>query len=462
LQKNGVNFCKSPQKAGKMNRRNANTHARFLEVSPVTVPIRCVGRLLSWGILFLAGVTAGCSKGSPAPPAVEKPKAESELACTTLTPDACQSLGIVTVAVKNRPVQEHLPLTGWVMARQGNEVTLTAPVAGYVRDPSAAQLIATVGQKVRQGDPLLLIDPVLSPIEQVQLAALKRGVENELAKARESLLAAEAELNRVLDLARQGLRGQQDVEQARVRHRHAKEDIAAAEDKRKLFLAGAEEGARLPPVPVKAPRDGTILAVPVSPGQYVPAAAPLVTVADLSLLWVRVPVPEQYLPQLDQQACVRIAVKSATPPSSQGSLKNPEKPPPIEAKPVALVPLVDAVRHTADMIYELPAATGRPVLAKDQMVTAFVPLGRQSEETVVPYSAIVFDAYAGAWIYLEKEPKDGKQVYERRRVEVGASVDGGVVVRPCCKPGERVVVTGAAALFSREFFFAPVPTGTKQ
>src|SRR5262249_4146442 len=43
---------------------------------------------------------------------------------------------------------------------------------------------------------------------------------------------------------------------------------------------------------------GTVLIVHVSPGQYVPLAAPLVTVADLSQLWVRVPVPEQELPHV--------------------------------------------------------------------------------------------------------------------------------------------------------------------
>jgi RND family efflux transporter MFP subunit len=417
-------------------------------------------KFLSISLFLLA---AGCAPNSATPPPVaEKPKVEAELARTTLPLVSVKSLGIVTQEITNRKVQEQVPLTGWVMVRQGNEVTMTAPVAGYVREAPGQQPAA--GQTVRAGQDLFFIDPVLSPLEQIQLAALKRGIENELAKARESLVAAEAELNRVVDLHRQGLRGTQDVEQARVRHRHAREDIAAAEDKQKLFLApGGDRPAKLAPVAIAAPRAGTVLSVPVSPGQYVPAAAPLITVADLGQLWVRVPVPEHFLPDLDVKRHVRIAVKSSNSNSSARPGKSPAAPATIfPAAPLALVPQVDPVRHTADMIYELPPGQ-RLILAKDQMLTVYLPLGREREETVVPYSAIVCDAYAGCWIYIDQTGKDAKEhVYERRRVELGPSVDGNVVVRPRCRPGERVVVAGAAALFSREFHVPPVRLGTKQ
>src|SRR5262249_35568773 len=148
-------------------------------------------------------------------------------------------------------------------------------------------------------------------------------------------------------------------------------------DKRKLFSVAdtSGESAPLPPVVIRSPRNGTLLTVHASPGQYVPAAAPLVTVADMSQLWVRVPVPEQFLPQVDQQRAVRVALKSGVPASSQAAPNETKAGVSFEAKPVALVPQVDPTGHTADMLYELPA--GRPPLAKDQMVTVYVPLGRQ-------------------------------------------------------------------------------------
>ena len=121
------------------------------------------------------------------------------------------------------------------------------------------------------------------------------------------------------------------------------------------------------------------------------------------------------------------------------------------------------------MIYELTPAKGTTLdagqFAKDLMVTVRVPLGRKQRESVVPYSAVVFDPYGGAWIYLDRgQAKSGKQQYERRKVEVGgrvrADVDGVetncVILRPTLAAGERVVTSGAGILFSREFYQPPV------
>ena len=127
----------------------------------------------------------------------------------------------------------------------------------------------------------------------------------------------------------------------------------------------------------------------------------------------------------------------------------------LAAKPLGIVRAVDPDRHTADILYELPAVLGMN-LFKDEMVTVLVPLDRAREETVVPYSAVVFDAYAGAWIYLDRTPDGAKHdTYERRRVELAASLGKDVVIRPGCKKGDRVVIDGAAELFSREFHKPP-------
>jgi len=161
------------------------------------------------------------------------------------------------------------------------------------------------------------------------------------------------------------------------------------------------------------------------------------------------------------------------------------------ATPLGLVPQVDPVRHTADLLYELSpyslAARGqqtvhavgsvaapllgmapaglpqRTAFAKDQMVTVYVPLGVKRVETVVPYSAFVFDAFGGAWIYLERtEAKAKEHRFERRRVEMGPVIGGEFVIRPGLTSSDRVVVTGAGFLFSREFHSPPVAAGHKQ
>src|SRR5262245_37415074 len=392
-------------------------------------------------IVIPLAAALGCPGPAAAPPAAgEKPKVEADLSRTTLSAEPCQSLGIRSEPVRAAAqLHDHLPLTGWVMPRPGHEVTITAPWPGYVRAPK--ETIPAPGMSVRAGQELWSLEPVLSAVEQIQMASLKRIVESDLAKAKERVGVAEKELQRLEDLHRQKLRSDQDVEQARARLNHAKEDLAAAEDKRKLFPNGDGPSDHLGAVAIPAPRGGRVLTVPVTPGQSVAAAAPLVTLAALDHVRLPVPVPEESLPRItDDPATVVL----------RGAVSGR-----FEARRPNLVPQVDLARHTADMIYELDAPSAH--LAKDQMVSVLVPLDEKRDECLVPYSAVVFDAFGGSWVYVDLTPAGAAQhLYERRRVELGPAIGDDVVVRPVLPSSARIVVEGAAVLFSREFHKPPV------
>src|SRR5262249_20852328 len=370
--------------------------------------------------LFLGGSGCNGPVGITPPPPAEKPKIESDLATTTLPAEAVRSLGIKSETVARKEVQDRLQLTGWVMARQRNEVTVTAPVAGYVRAASQADAKANFtpinGLPVQQGQELFSLVPVLSPVERIKMAAEKRTYENELQKAKESVAVAATELKRVDDLYRNGgLRTEQDVEQAKLKLRHAQQDETAAQDKLKLFAAGSGTDATVKTMSIRAPRSGTVLTVHVSPGQYVAAAAPLVTIVDLSSPWVRVPVPEHDLLRVDTRQRIVIALRHNGTNNGNSWL---------EGRPVAVVPQVDSARRTADLVYELTPLPRKltasdavsavmPALVKDQMVTVYVPLGTKRKECVVPYAAVVFDAYGGAWVYVDKSGESSdKHLYE--------------------------------------------------
>jgi RND family efflux transporter MFP subunit len=394
-------------------------------------------------IITLALVVAGCGeRPRAAAPAVEKPKAEGELAYTTLSKDAYKSLAIDTREIATRPVQEYLPLTGWITAKQGNEVAITAPTAGYVRTAPELKRSVVAGERIDARAVLFVLEPVLNPVEQIQLATLKRSVDSELTKARSTLKLAQSEYDRVRELHDKGLRGQQELDLAKKNFDHAREDVQAALDKQGLFERTS--------INIAAPQAGAVLAVHVSPGQYVAAAAPLITLIDLEPPWVRVPVPEFDFPGVERRQAALVTLKQN---GSDGTR------PTWQAKPVALAPVIDTQRHTADLIYELAADAdkpGGPAFVKDQMVTVQVPLGSMRPETVAPYSALVFDAHGGAWIYLERTPAGSSaHRFVRQRVEVGPVVSDGVVLRPAFKAPQRVVTAGAGVLFSREFHKPP-------
>jgi multidrug efflux pump subunit AcrA (membrane-fusion protein) len=400
---------------------------------------------------------AGCGMGNaPAPSAAaakptektpEKPRNEAELARTTLSAREAQSLQIETQPLQVELVQQQLNLPGWVMTQPGCEATLTAPVAGYIR--IGPKGVPIPGRTLQADEVVFLVAPVLSPLEEIQLTTLRRGVENDLARAQENQTVADTEYTRSRGLRKEGLRSDQELEQARSRLEQASADLKAAKAKLELF---DPKSGHLPPVPVKVPRAGTVLTVPVTPGQYVSAAAPLLTLADLSTPWLRVPIPEAELPRLALAGNASIRFRSGQPLTLSGG---------------TLVPQVDPGRRTADLLYPLPPeARQRGLIARDQMVMVGVPIEQQQKEAVVADSALIFDAYGGVWIYVEVSPANAEQrVYERRRVEPGPALgkrvairgrgEAGEAIAGVGKAGERVVSQNAGLLFSREFYKPP-------
>ena len=396
---------------------------------------------------------------APPPSAGAKPTTEADLVRIKLYLPEVKSLDVRSAPTTTAEVQERLKIHGFVMARPGSEVVLTAPVAGYVRAPTDPENLPVPGRTAREKTELFRLEPVLSPVEKtqyastlVQLYTLRRGIEGELAKARDSVAVSKLETKRMAELVKEKLRGEQDMEQAAARLKFAETDLAAAEGKLKIFAdnVGQIEKEQSQPLSITAPLTGRVLALNVSPGQFVQASAPLATIADLDAPWLRVAVSEQDLQRIDYRRPATIQI--GNPPLT------------LIAQPVGLVPRVDPLRHTADVLYDLGKATPLkgerpPVYARDQMLTALLPLDRKRTESVVPASAIVHDYHGSSWLYLEVGGGDKERVYERRRVEVGARVEQGVVVRPGLSASDKVVFSGAAALFSREFYRPP--TGAK-
>jgi multidrug efflux pump subunit AcrA (membrane-fusion protein) len=393
-------------------------------------------------------------------PAAEKPKAEAELARVTLTEEQHASLKLRSEPARTAPVQQALSVHGFIMAPPGQEALVAAPVSGHVRASGGRATFPVPGASVTAEQELFVLEPVLSPLDRaqlqmtiVQLQTLRRGVEGELAKAREAVTAAAAEYRRLTGLVKEKLRGAQDLEQATARLRAAEADRDAARDKLKTFeeRTGDLEKGLTRPIPLKAPRGGILLSVPVRPGQYVAAATPLATIADLGPPWVRVAIAEQDLQRIDLErpAAVVLAGSGLRLLAERGSL----------------VPQVDPAKHTADVLYnlgpalaKLPKGQRRPLFARDLMVTVEVPTGEKRTETVVPPAAVVYDAFGGTWIYVELGTGTGRRVFERRKVELGPALSEGQVVRPSLEKKDRVVVAGAAVLYSAEFH-SPPPKG---
>jgi multidrug efflux pump subunit AcrA (membrane-fusion protein) len=410
------------------------------------------------GLLFLAFVVSGCGgSDKKPPPAQEKPKNEGDLAFTTLDAKAYKHEEIKSEKIPPKEVSRFLPLTGWVTAKQGHEVTVTAPVAGRVwpapsyGTPGNGELVfPRPGDVIGKDKDVLVMEPVLAPLESIQKAALQVDIESEVKKAKESEDLAKSEWEQLKKV--EALRSKQELQQAEVKYKLAVETLKAAQEKTKLFTISRQT--------LKAARGGKVTMVLASPGQYVPAATPLITIIDLNPIWLRVSVPEYDLDDVNLEREATVTLKNSSPRPSEDN-KPPRAPPKLRGAPLGLVPQVDRDKHVAEILYELVKQDNDDtVFVKDMLVTVHVPLGKGKvrKETVVPNDAIVYDIHGHAWIYVERAKKGDMHVFQRRPVQLGAEVEGGVIVWPTLSKDDLVVTSGAEYIFSREFFSTPVAT----
>jgi RND family efflux transporter MFP subunit len=192
-----------------------------------------------------------------------------------------------------------------------------------------------------------------------------------------------------------------------------------------------ERPLQLNPVGIDSPLAGRVVDVYARPRQLVLQGEPLWTISDWSSLWLRVPVFEGDLPDVDPKAPVEVLT--------------PGREAPIPAKPSGVPQPTQSGRRTVDLIYEVanPDGTLRP----GQAVSVQLPTGKKAEQLVVPRSAILWDGMGNAWVYVEHD----QNLFKRQKIQVGQSLGDMIVVEQGLAKGQSVVTAGAETLYGEEF-----------
>lgn len=153
---------------------------------------------------------------------------------------------------------------------------ITPPLAGRV-----VKLFVRFGASVKKGDPLLTID---SP----DLVA----AQTDYLKARSALAQADRTLGRQKDLQQHGIGAQKELEQAQTDQEVAKGEFERAAVRLKLL--GSDPGQLGQPLIVRSPIDGRVVDAAVAPGEFHnDQNAVLMTIADLTMVWVTASVQEK-------------------------------------------------------------------------------------------------------------------------------------------------------------------------
>lgn len=381
-------------------------------------------------VLFLttAAACSGDSASSTPPATVAHKVEESALNTITLTAEAESRLGIETAVVEERDVPRVRNVGGEVYIPNERQIVVTAPVAGTVL-AARTDGIPRTGVRIRRGDPIvkLLFLPTnqdLSRVrEQVAIAEADAEVARRQAERADSLVAMQMITVREHELARAAAAA------AAAALRNATARLAQLD-----ASAPAGEGSDLVPMTLTAPSDGVLWKVWVVEGQTVASAAPLFEVIDLDPVWIRVGLYAGDVSEVDR-----------TRPAGIRDLGAAQTEAGVIARPVSAPPSADPAAASVDLFYEVPNPRG--ALRPGQRLNVALPLRTGERGLVVPWSAILFDAQGGAWVYQQTAP----HVFVRRRVELGWVSGGDAVIGRGVAAGASVVSQGAAELFGTEF-----------
>lgn len=380
-------------------RPNQPVIARTMASSPTPPPLL---------VLALACVMA-CHRGQGTPHEAVEPEAARRHGDAIEVPAASPlraRLAVEPVGVE--PVRRTLEAPAQAEADPARMARIAPPLPGRV-----VQLFVHFGDTVTQGQPLLTLD---SP----DLVA----AQTDYLRARSGLAQAERTLARQQDLAGHGIGARREVEQAATDR-----DLARSELDRTLIrlrLLGVDPAAVGRPLTVRSPIAGRVVEFGVAPGEFRnDPAAPMMTIADLSTVWVTADVQEKDIRRVrpGEDSC---AVFAAWPGEC------------FRGRVLFVGDLLDPATRTIKVRVALDNADRR---LRPGMFAAVTFTETAAPEVVVPTTAVVLLGDA-SYVFVETAP----WVFERRRVTPGAQLGDRTAIVEGLRAGERAVTRNAVLL----------------
>jgi len=205
--------------------------------------------------------------------------------------------GIAIDSARPALIGERLHLPARIAANAERTVALAAPAQGIVES-----VAVSVGSAVRKGQALAVIR---SP-----MVAQWRA---ELAAARQRQALARTVYEREKSLWEQRISARQDLDAADAALKEAGIAVQAARQRLDALGIGAAGGDGLgvsisSALTVRAPLDGVVVDKPAVAGQAVDDSKPLLTIADLSQVWVEAAVPAGSLGQVGSGMAAQVSI----------------------------------------------------------------------------------------------------------------------------------------------------------
>lgn len=306
-------------------------------------------------------------------------------------------------AVEEQSVERPLVVPGVVEADPARLIKVVPPLSGRI-----VQLHKHLGDAVRKGEALFTLD-----------SADMAQAYSDAAKAQAALGLAKRNLERQKELANAEISARKDLEQAESDYSQA--DSEAERVKARLSLLGTALGdGNGRQYTLRSPIAGHVIELTGAQGGFWnDTNAPIMTVANLSTVWLAASVQEKDISSVFVGQAAKITLNAYDGESFAGKVRYVSE-------------VLDPDTRTIKVRIAIDNATGR---FRPGMFAKVTFSGQTHKATVVATTALV-QSGLNARVFVEKSPWQ----FEPRIVKPGAQLGDRVEIASGLKAGERIVV----------------------
>jgi membrane fusion protein, heavy metal efflux system len=314
------------------------------------------------------------------------------------------------VAAAAQAVSPKLLLPAIVESDPARTAAVLAPLSGRL-----IALKVALGDRVSRGQVVAIID---SP----DLA--QAYTDNE--KAADAFKLNQKNLERQEAQNKLGVASDRDLDQAKSDYAQAAAEYARTQAHLKTLGASAEARPASRELSVTAPVGGSVTALNVAPGNMInDPTQPLMTIADLSTIWVTAMVPEKDIAAVTKNQDAQVTLASY-----------PERV--LQGKVLFLSDVIDSDSHRGKIRI---AFANRDYALKPNMFATVVLSGGARSLVVLPSSALLMNNDRTS-VFVATAP----WTFERRNVDAQLEEGSSVAIRSGVSAGEQVLVKGAILL----------------
>lgn len=377
-----------------------------------------------WAWIPLVVGLAGCNREAPAPAAAQPlATASAGSGMIEIPPDSPKlaQIRVAEVQMAEMPTDE-FTAPGKIEVNPNRVSKVLLPVPGRVTD-----VLVRFGDAVQKDQPLLLVE---SPEVDAAASAYLQA-EGGVAQSASGVHKAQTDLERVQDLFKGDAIAKKEVIAAETALTQARailkqSEAALQQAKARLEMLGLSTGEFRQKIAVRAPLAGKITEMTIVAGEYRnDLGAPLMTIADLSTVWVAADVPESSIRLV--KVGERFDVTLAAFPGET-----------FQSRVARIADQVDPQSRTIEVWAELANPQGR---FRPDMFGEVRHIESFHQVPALPVTAVI-QSQKRTTVY--REVAKGK--FEQVAVEVGKRSGEFVPVLGGIKAGDRVVVDGAMLL----------------